>query len=230
MSDALHINLEGGNAMQFKENSKVLASDGSKIGQIDRVVMDPRSKELTHLVVKKGFLFTKDKVVPLNLIETATEDRVVLKEGPQHPDDFPDFEETHFVPTEETSAPDKRGTKGLSTLAWYYPFPGGAWWHTAMGAYPGYPKPPYVRRTELNIPEGTVPLEEGAKVVSNDGEHVGDVERVYVDNEEQRVTHFLISKGLISKSRKLIPTMWVESVSDDVVQLSVGDRFVEKLP
>lgn len=216
--------------MQFKENTEVITSDGQKVGQIDRVVIDPRSEELTHLIVKKGFLFTKDKVVPFDLVETATEDQIVLKEGPQEPDDFPNFEETHFVPVEDAATPEDDGSGGLSSLAWYYPLPGGAWWHTRMGAYPGYPEPPYVRRTELNIPDGTIPLEEGAKVVSKDGEHVGDIERIYADEKEQRVTHLLISKGFISKSRKLIPTMWVESVSEDLVRLSVGERFVEKLP
>jgi uncharacterized protein YrrD len=99
-----------------------------------------------------------------------------------------------------------------------------------MGAYRGYPKPPYVRKTEINIPSGTVPLEEGAKVVSSEGEHVGDVERVYADEEKQRVTHLLISQGLISKSRKLIPSMWVGSVRENEVRLSVAERFVETLP
>jgi uncharacterized protein YrrD len=216
--------------MQFKVNAEVVTSEGDKVGQVDRVVIDPGSNKLTHLVVKKGLLFTEDKVVPLELVETATEDRIVLKEGPQDPDDFPDFEETHFIPVKETETFEKRGTEGLSALAWYYPLPGGAWWHTRMGAYPGYPKPPYVRRSELNIPEGTVPLEEGAKVVGKEGEHVGNIERVYVDDEEQRVTHLLISKGLISKSQKLIPSMWVDSVREDEVRLSVGERFVEKLP
>lgn len=216
--------------MLFKENVEVITSDGQKVGQLDRVVMDPRSKELTHLIVRKGFLFTEDKVVPFDFVETATEDRIVLKEGPQDPDDFPDFEETHFVPVEETEASEKYGTEGLSTLAWYYPLPGGAWWRARNFLYPGISKPPYVRKTEMNIPDGTVPLEEGAKVVSSEGEHVGDIERVYADEEEQRVTHLLISKGLISKSRKLIPSMWVDSVREDEVRLSVGERFIEKLP
>ena len=87
-----------------------------------------------------------------------------------------------------------------------------------------------MRKTELNIPEGTIALEEGAKVISTEGEKVGEIERVYVDEEEQRVTHLLISQGLVSKSRKLIPSMWVQSVSEDVVRLSVGEQFIETLP
>lgn len=216
--------------MQFNENAEVVTSKGDKVGQIDRVVMDPRTKELTHLVVKKGLLFTRDKVVPLELVETAADDRVVLKSGQEDPDAFPDFEEKHFVPIEKTQPPAKGGTPHLSPLAWYYPVPGGAWWHVRRLGYPGIPKPPYVRRTEVNIPEGTVALEEGAKVVDKNGDHVGDVERVYADEAEQRVTHLLISKGLVSKSRKLIPSMWVDSVREEEVRLSISERLVEILP
>lgn len=167
--------------MQFKENAEVISSTGEKVGRIDRVVIDPDSKELTHLVVKKGFLFTKDKVVPLDLVDATHEDQVILKEGPEGTDSFPDFEETHYLPLEEGEASANRDPSRISPLTWYYPLPRSAWWRTQMGAYPGYPQPPYMRRTELNIPDDTVPLEEGAKVVSRDGDHVGDVERVYAD-------------------------------------------------
>ena len=216
--------------MQFKKNAEVLTSNDEKVGRIDRVVLDPRSNEMTHLVVQKGLLFLKDKVVPLDCVESATEERVELKEGCDDPNEFPDFEETHYIPVEETGGSEARGHDGLDKLAWYYPVPGGAWWRQRSLANPGISKPPYVRKTELNIPEGTVALEEGAKVVSSEGEHVGNIERVYADEEEQRVTHLLISKGLISKSRKLIPSMWVDSVREDEVRLSIGERFVEKLP
>jgi len=216
--------------MQFKENAEVLTASGEKVGRIHRVVIDPKSSEVTHLVVKKGMLFTKDKVVALDRIEAAKADEVVLKAGPTAPDDFPDFEETHYVPIDQARTYAERGRGGSRPLAWYYPLPGGAWWRRRMGGYPGYPDPPYARRTEMNIPENTVPLEEGAKVFSSDGEHVGDVERIYVGEDEPRVTHLLISQGLISKVRRLIPTMWVAHVLTDSVRLSVSRDFVEGLP
>ena len=216
--------------MQFAENAEVHASNGEKVGRIDRVVIDPDSKELTHIVVKKGFLFTKDKVIPIDHVDASDENRVVLKEGTGDPDDFPDFEESHYIPAEEAESFAKRNMGAARPLAWYYPLPGGAWWRRRMGGYPGYPEPAYVRRTETNIPEGTVPLEEGAKVVSSDGDRVGKVERVYAEEEEQRVTHLLISHGLLSKERKLIPSMWVKHVLGDEVRLSISRNFVEQLP
>jgi uncharacterized protein YrrD len=222
--------MKGGYFMQLKENAVVMTSSGQEVGRIDRVVIDPKSKELTHFVVKKGFLFTKDKVIAIDDIESATDERVLLKEGRQDPDDFPDFEETHYVPLRNGGTAADHGSGGRDPLAWYYPLPGGAWWRTRNFTYPGMSKPSYVRRTDTNIPKGTVALEEGAKVLSADGEHVGDIEKVFADDEEQRVTHLVISQGLVSKSRRLIPSMWVESVSEEIVRLSVGERFIEALP
>jgi uncharacterized protein YrrD len=216
--------------MQFKENAHVFTAGGQDVGKIKRVVVDPKSKELTHLVVQKGLLFTDDKVIPFDEIETATDEKVVLKEGREDPDKFPDFEETHYVRADERRKPEHPDAEDLGPLAWYYPLPGGAWWSTRMGTYPGYQPPPYVPKTEVNIPEGTVPLEEGSKVFSKEGVHMGKVERVFVDESEQRVTHLLVSKGLISKSHRLIPSMWVASVNEDAVRLSVGEGFIEILP
>jgi hypothetical protein len=84
--------------------------------------------------------------------------------------------------------------------------------------------------TERNLPERTVALEEGAKVVSADDEHVGDIEQVLTDPQSDRVTHFIIKEGLLLKERKLIPTHWVSRLTEDRVKLAVGSDLLERLP
>lgn len=214
--------------MQFKENAVVSTSDGQKVGRIDRVVISPESKELTHIVVKKGLLFTEDKVVAVDHVDATSEDQVILKSNIENPDELPNFEESHYIPAfnEDERIPDNLAK--LRPLAWYYPLPGAPWWR--FEADHGYGKPPYLHTTELNIPDGTVPLEEGAEVLTRDGEHVGDVERVYSEPDENRVTHLLVSKGFISKEKKLVPTMWVDNVLEDRVRLAVEKEIIERLP
>ncbi len=210
--------------MQFKENADVVTWDGEKVGRVDRVVVDPRTSEVTDLVVKKGVLFTHDKVLPIDCIDKATEDRVVLKKDSGNLEDFPDFEETHYVPMDQADPAEQAGL--IRPMAWYYPFPGEGWW----GTYPGYGRPPFVVSTEKNIPEGTIPIKEGSRVLGRDGEHVGDVERIYTEPTENRVTHFVIVRGLISKERKLIPTAWVDEVAEDRIRLSVNKVLIDRLP
>jgi uncharacterized protein YrrD len=209
---------KGDNEMLFKKGVDVFSSDNEKIGTLDRVVMDPKTKEVTHIVVREGFLFTEDKVVPIDLIGSVTDERIALQGSKEHLDELPEYEETHYIPSSAAADDD------MNTLYWNPPL---AW--SGYGRYPLYPESPYVRRTEKNIPEGTVALAEGAKVLSEDGEHVGNIETLITDPNEH-VTHLVVSSGLLMKERKIIPAHWLGSVTEDEVNLSVESRLMERLP
>lgn len=212
--------------MQFREGAKVVTADGERVGSVDRVVLEPESKEVTHLVVEKGFLFGEDKVVPMSLVGPATEEKVTLRRDAGNLEDLPNFEESHYFPAEtEPQRPPEPAT--WARPLYLYP-PVGSWW--SSGGYAAYTQPQYVLKTERQIPEGTIALKEGAKVVSSDGEQIGDIERIFTEPQENRATHLLISEGLILKEKKLIPTRWLSTVLEDEVFLSVDSDFVERLP
>ena len=217
--------------MQFKEGAKVFTADGERVGTIDRVVLEPDTMEVTHLVVRKGFLFTEDKVVPMSLVGPAMEDQVTLREDAGDLERLPDFQESHYVPVVPTRPrpgpkPAQRSAHAARPLYLYPPL--GTWWTAAE--YGDYDRPRYVAKTEKGIPEDTVALEQGAKVMGRDGEHIGDVERIFTDPLEDRATHLLVSEGLILKDKKLIPTGWMSTVREDEVHLSVSSDLVERLP
>jgi uncharacterized protein YrrD len=214
-------------ALQFKEGADVYTADGEKAGTVNRVVIDPLTDEVTHLVVSKGWLFVTEKVVPIHLIEEATEDRVELTLI-EDLEMLPVLKERHFLTvygTEET--PYER------PVVWYPPL-GTAWWRPAGYLhYPapfGYSEPPYVVQTEKNIPPGTVAMKEGAEVVASDGESVGEVARVFADSYSGRVTHVIISQGLLQQEEKLVPTTWVVGIQEDQVHLAVRSQAIEDLP
>lgn len=217
--------------MRFEQGADVYTAQGDKVGEIDRVVIDPKTDEITHVVVKKGFLLTVDKVVPVSLIGPTIDDHVTLRETAGDLETLPNFEETHYVLLGEEEEQEVVAQGQAHRLYWYPPTRT-AWWRT--GGYLGYPGlfhsiPPYVVKTERNIPDGTVALKEGAKVISADDEHVGNVETVLTDPVENRVTHLVISKGLLLKERKLVPTSWVSIVMSDEVHLAVGSHVIEGL-
>jgi hypothetical protein len=110
---------------------------------------------------------------------------------------------------------------------YWYPPPTGYVGYPAYGLpYPSWP--PVV--IQQNIPENTVPLKDGSNVISADGKHVGDVERLFVEPDSHKVTHFLISQGRLFKDRKVVPTNWVKSVEENKVNLTVSARLLEDLP
>lgn len=208
--------------MLFKTGVDVFSSDNEKIGTLHRVVMDPKTREVTHIVVKEGLLFTEDKVVPMDLVGSVTEDRISLQGSKEHLDELPEYEETHYVPREAADDDD------MNSLYWYPPLD----WGAGYGRYPVtfFPQSLYVQKIAKNIPEGTIALTQGASVVAEDGEHVGNIETLITDPKEDRVTHVVISSGLLLKERKIVPAHWLSTVSDDEVHLSIDARFLERLP
>ena len=65
----------------FQKNATVLAANGQEVGSINRVVLSPESKMVTHIVVRKGSLLNRvDKVVPVDLIAETTDERIKLRD------------------------------------------------------------------------------------------------------------------------------------------------------
>jgi uncharacterized protein YrrD len=213
--------------MQFKEGTRVYTADGSDVGAIDRVVLDPQTNEVTHVVVRKGWLFAEDKVVPMDLIDTASTDQVRLRSDVQNFEDLPLFEETYYVSPGETTG-DLYPAGYAAPLYWYPPV--GAAWPRYYTGYYGYPLASYNTYTEQNIPEGTVGLKERARVISADGHEVGNVEQVFTNDELNRATHLLITEGWLFKEKRLIPVDWIRGVDEDEIRLKVNARTLERLP
>lgn len=212
--------------MRFHENAGVFTASGDKVGNLARVVMTPRTKTISHIVVRQGFLFTEDKVLPVDLIDTATEERVVLRAGVKDLDHLPRYEDEHYIPLHETDAPEHVQTGGAIHLYPYAPVGTGA-------AYPLFwndTDPRFVTETVENIPDGAVALNTGASVIAADDKNVGSVERIIMDTDNQRASHFVIAQGMFFKDRKLVPTAWIDFVGQDEVHLLVTASFLERLP
>ena len=207
--------------VQFPKNATVVAANGQEVGSIDRVVLSPESKMVTHIVVRKGALLNKvEKVLPIDLVAETTEDQITLRAEAEDLDAFPPFEEERVV--------DKKA--GLDHAPLY---------ESTSPELLGYPEPnipvdralgeQYVTQIEQNIPEGTVALKEGAQVISAEGQHVGKVERVLADLSLEQVTHLLVSRGMFPRETKLIPMEWVARMEDDEVHLRVDEHSVKEL-
>lgn len=213
--------------MQFQEGAHVFTADGEQVGTVDRVVLDPKTNEVSHIVVREGWLFAEDKLVPITAIDRAAGERIELKSDVENFDELPLFQEAHYVTPGEI--PEDRQPDGEASQLYWYP-PAGAAWSGYYTSYYGYPLSPYVHYMEQNIPEGTVGLKEGAQVVSLDGHNVGRVERVFTNDELHRATHLLITEGWFFQEKRLIPVDWVVAVGEYEIRLSVKANTLEQVP
>jgi uncharacterized protein YrrD len=65
------------NSLIIREGAAVEALDGN-VGKVKEVHVDPKSGKVLSFTVEKGFLFTDDYEVPMNMVDSATEDTVRL--------------------------------------------------------------------------------------------------------------------------------------------------------
>ena len=82
----------GGIGMELKEGTSVFTAGEEEVGKISRFVLDPTTNEVTHVVVEKGWLLKEDKVVPMDMIHSATDEKAVISDGVK---DF-SFVKCHF--------------------------------------------------------------------------------------------------------------------------------------
>ena len=197
--------------MIFKDGTSVYTMDGKKAGSLNRVVIDPATREVTHIVIQKGFLFKEDKVIAVEKVASTTDEKVDLNCSIDEVKLMSPLEVSQYVPINEDA-----GGQNFDPLA------GGG-----MGDPASNRK--VVMQTKRTIPDDLVAMKEGARVISTDNEQVGNVEHVYTDAGTGKVTHFIITVGVMSKARKTIPIDWVKLITDDDVFLSVGTHKLEDL-
>ena len=208
--------------MKFQEGTPVTTVGGDKVGTIDRLVVDPITNDVTHIIVQKGFLFTEDRVIPVEAIAQSDEESLQLTASVEGLDEFPKFEERYFVtPQGYESQPYK---DWAMSPVFYYPPVGPAQYPYYDGAFPNG-----VVRKDDSIPEDNIVMSEGAKVITMDDEHAGEIEKVITD-EAGKITHLLISKGLIFTTERLIPIGWVRQLQNDEIKLYVRNEVIEDLP
>jgi uncharacterized protein YrrD len=213
--------------MRFQENAEIVASDGKNVGRLDRVVLDPRTHEVAAIILRKGGELREDKVVPLDLIESANGGGVRLRRDAEAVAALEPFEEKHYVVVDEHDLVRELGAPPYpgAPLYGYPPYPGlGA---PVFSPFPA--RPAVIARAEENIPPNTIALRAGARVVDREGETVGSIERILTDPLADRATHFVIERGFVLKDRKMIPMQWVDSLGEDTVRLAVGLRQVQRL-
>ena len=211
--------------MRIDKGEQVLTADGEVVGDVERVVLDPKTKEVTHIVVTESRLFNEDRVIPISMVESSNDNTMKLRKAPIDFDAFPIYEETHYVPMSKKDLPDSRWKIHENFSLFPYPPLTGISMDN-QGEFQDL----LVKETVENIPEGSLALCEGALVRDVDGKPFGKAERVLTDAEGNHITHFIVSRGFIFKKRILVPYEWAMSITEDEIRLAMGPTILNNLP
>ena len=188
---------------EFAMGATANCADGPG-GKVSRVIIDPATETVTHLVIEPKHRLGVGRLVPLDLVDTTAGDirlRCTVEEFGQ------------LEPAQETELiEDATGSLGPGAL------------NTAMGV-----TSPVPIMVEDVVPLGEAGVNRGEPVHALDGE-IGRVQGFLVDPDDHRVTHVLLEEGHLWGRKKVsIPVSAVTGVENGI-RLSLTKKQVEDLP
>jgi sporulation protein YlmC with PRC-barrel domain len=188
---------------EFAMGAKASCVDGL-CGEVSRMIIDPATEAVTHLVIEPKHRRESGRLVPLDLVDTTAGEirlRCTL-------DEFGRLEAAEEIELVEG------GTEGLGL--------GG------MNAPMGISQPAQAVVEDL-VPLGETDVVRGESVHALDGE-IGRVQGLMIDPGDHRVTHVLLHEGhLWGRKEVAIPASAVTKVENGI-WLNLTKQQVEDLP
>ena len=212
--------------MNLELGKDVIASDGEKMGKVDRLILNSDTNDLIKFVVHKGMFWSDDRIIDLELVSNIDSDgHVHLRVASDEEDKMPAFvEETFRVASEDESR--NLGYGAYTGTAPYAPIwyaPGGATGTYEPGGGPffhGAETTSGTLETRSNLPEDSISIDTGTDVVGSDGDKVGEVEEVVMD-ADGRLSAIIIKAGFLFTHDVNIPATAVDSVAGEHIRLNV---------
>lgn len=210
--------------MDLAIGTPIYGRNGLKVGELNRIIIDGNTGDMTHLVVGKGWLLPRDIVVSRDDIEVADSDQIQLRLSEEELDQQPDFYEIHYVtPGADDLLPESYPSDSLL----YAPIapPLGAGWVMPYTYY----IPPSNTEIDVNVPAGSMTLAEGMDVLAGD-EKVGTITGVRLHPQTEHVSHIVVSHGWLFPEERLIPASAIRTVDQEGVHLAPAVSELQTLP
>jgi sporulation protein YlmC with PRC-barrel domain len=198
--------------MSFTIGAGASGSDGA-CGEVTRVVVDPLTRTVTHLVVEPKHRHGYGRLVPLDLVD-ATAGEIRLRCTMAEFERLDPAEETRFLPG--TSGYPDYDPEHVLIMPYYN-----------IGMAEAYCGPMTV--TYDAVPLDEVEVRRGEHVHATDG-NIGRVQGLVIDPDSHHVTHVLLQEGhLWGRKEVAIPISAVTGV-DDGIRLNLTKQQVQDLP
>ena len=193
--------------MDIPLNVEVFCLDGL-CGRSTSVVLQPKTKEVTHLVVKKNGSPHQEILIPVTAVTATTPDSINLRYAKHELAGLQPFIETDYI---QVKIP--RPADGI-----YYMMP---YVHPEVETLP-------VKHAA--IPEDELAVHRGAWVEATDG-LVGRVDEFLMDPENDQITHLVLREGHFWGQKDVtIPVSDKERIEENTVHLIIDKHQIETLP
>jgi sporulation protein YlmC with PRC-barrel domain len=75
----------------------VYTANGEKVGKLRFVVVDPESEVVTHLVLERGMMLSRDVLAPIGVVGKVMHRGIFLTVSPEEVQELPDFAEGRYL-------------------------------------------------------------------------------------------------------------------------------------
>ncbi|MGH2583972.1 MAG: universal stress protein [Dehalococcoidia bacterium] len=219
-------NVENGGVspMDVSIGADVVGTTG-KLGEVHRVIVDARTDTITGLVVKHGFLFGNERILPLDQVKTVENGVIHVDMDEKH------FEILDGYADDRFRSPDVSymGPPGFNNMDFLMDVTVAEGPMMGMGGGPtppmGFPGGAQITPDDMVRPD----VSPGTPVLDSAGEHIGDVHEMSFASDTGAPTRLVVRSGKIFHHDTEVPANLIKEISDDGVMLSVGKSEVEKL-
>ncbi len=185
-----------------------------RAGRLVKIVIDPHTKRITDLIVEKGHLQKKDRVLPLSAVELTTKDDIYLKIDCAALANYPEYREVEF----RTPAPGA-----------YNPYRSDEVLHWATAYGPVILDDYHVPQIRQTIREGIDPeekvLERGMPIYSLEG-MVAKIDHLLVNPETGDILYVIARKGIFPY-QVIIPMTAVDEIGEKGVYIRKTNEEIQ---
>ena len=192
--------------MDIPLNVQVHCEDGL-CGHSTEVVLDPKTDEITHLVVKEAHAPHAERLVPISLVRDTTPHLILLscnKEKLARRDPFVELE------AEQIQVPHYVGDYGEFPVS--------------------IPETMWITKEHQAVPWGELGVHRHARIEATDGP-VGQLDEFLIEPETQHVTHLVLREGhLWGEKTVTIPVSEIDRIEEKVIHLKLDKQGIGALP
>ena len=208
--------------MRFDLDSPVACADGA-FGELSDVVIDPRQRRLTHLVVQPHDRHDLARLVPVARARAGegsgggvTLDCTLAELVTVDP-----LQRAEYVRLGEGPVPDAKWDVGVQDMSGLPPI--GSLGVSPLGnGIETFDPDPHVSLAYDRVPKGRVELRRDSEVFSSDGHQLGRLLAFVTDSEDQ-IRHVVIEHGHLWRKRELaIPITSVDRIESDQLVLTLS--------
>jgi len=200
----------------FRIGASAYCQDG-RCGRLKEVVVNPQTERITDLIVEKGFLLKKDRVLPVSVVESTGEDGIHLSINSDQLERYPEYHEEQFkmAGSSQRWAEYERGQV--------------VQWTTTYGRYSHLASTSMIRqRVQEDVPSELSVVGRGTPVRNADGP-VGTVHHLLVDPETRKITHLVVGK-VFGSHTLVIPFTLVKHVHEDGISIEATEEELRRYP